>query len=246
MAVKSIQYNQHTMNIGYEILNHEANIDIIILHGWGSNKALMKKSFSKYMDSFRHIYIDLPGFGESTCNQVLKTSDYARIVELMMIHINAKKDIIVGHSFGGKVATLLSPSVLVLLSSAGIIWSKPFKVRAKIYAFKLLKNFGFAKLRKHFVADDAKELTQHMYETFKNVVDEDFTYEFKNFTSKALICWGKNDNATPLKSAKKINELIKDSRLEVYDGEHYFFMDYAEDISKNIVDTFLSTMEQTK
>ena len=195
------------------------------------------------MDRFRHIYIDLPGFGGSTCNQVLNTSDYSRIVELLMIHLNAQKDIIVGHSFGGKVATMLNPSVLVLLSSAGIVWPKSLKVKAKIGAFKVLKNLGLAKLRSHFVAADAKELHEPMYETFKNVVNEDFTYEFENYMGKALICWGKEDNATPLKSAHKIDSLIKDSKLEIYNGEHYFFMDYADDISKKIEETFLNTLE---
>ncbi|MGB3961227.1 MAG: alpha/beta hydrolase, partial [Sulfurimonas sp.] len=120
MALKSLQYNQHTLDISYEILNPEAKIDLIILHGWGSNKGLMKQSFAPYMSAFRHIYIDLPGFGASTCNVTLKTSDYARIVELFMIHINASKDIILGHSFGGKVALILDPQVLVLVASAGI------------------------------------------------------------------------------------------------------------------------------
>jgi pimeloyl-ACP methyl ester carboxylesterase len=244
MAVKSIQYNQHTVDISYEIVNPDAKVDVIILHGWGSNKALMKKSFADTMDTFRHIYIDMPGFGGSTCNLVLKTSDYARIIELLMIHLNAQKDIVVGHSFGGKVATLLNPSVLVLLSSAGIIWPKSFKVKTKIYLFKMLKSLGLSKLRSHFVADDAKGLSEHMYETFKNVVNEDFTYEFESFTNKALICWGKDDHATPIKSAHKIDSLIKDSELVVYDGEHYFFMDHAQEISKKIEDTFLSTLEQ--
>jgi pimeloyl-ACP methyl ester carboxylesterase len=242
MAIKSIQHKQHTFDISYEILNPEATVDLIILHGWGSNKALMKQSFSSYMSGFRHIYIDLPGFGKSTCSMPLTTEDVARIVELLMIHLNASKDIILGHSFGGKVATLLEPKVLVLLSSAGIKIPKPLKVHAKIALFKMLKLFGFSKLRSLFVADDAKELNEYMYQTFKNVVDEDFSKEFENYNGKALICWGKSDTATPLSSGEKIAKLIKDSTLEVYDEDHYFFMQNAVDISKKIEATFLQTL----
>lgn len=244
MAIKSIQYKQQTVDISYEIINPDAKLDIIILHGWGSNKALMKKSFGEYLDSFRHIYIDLPGFGGSTCNQVLKTTDYARIVELLMIHLNAQKDIVVGHSFGGKVATILNPSVLVLLSSAGIVWPKSLQVKLKIFAFKALKIFGLSKFRSHFVAEDAKTLSEPMYATFKNVVNEDFAYEFENYGGKALLCWGEQDNATPLKSAHKIDELIKNSELITYPGEHYFFMDHSFEISKKIEETFLTTLEK--
>jgi len=243
MAVKSIQHKQHTFDISYEIINPEGTVDLIILHGWGSNKAIMSKSFSPFLDSFRHIYIDLPGFGKSTCSMALTTVDVARIVELLMIHLNASKDIIVGHSFGGKVATVLDPKVLVLLSSAGIKLSKPLKVHAKIALFKMLKVFGFSKLRSLFVADDAKELSEHMYQTFKNVVDEDFSHEFKNYAGKALLCWGKDDTATPLSSAKQIDELIKDSRLVVYEGDHFFFLNNASAISKEIESTFLRTLE---
>ena len=128
MAIKSIQYNQHTLDISYEIVNPEASVDLIVLHGWGSNKNLMKQSFATNMSAFRHIYIDLPGFGNSTCNITLTTADYARIIELLMIHMNASKDIILGHSFGGKVATLLDPKVLVLVGSAGIYTAKPLNV----------------------------------------------------------------------------------------------------------------------
>lgn len=243
MALKSIQYKQHTINISYEICNPEAKVDLIILHGWGSNKNLMKQSFGKTMDSFRHIYIDLPGFGNSTCNIALDTSDVARIVELLMIHINAAKDIIMGHSFGGKVATILEPDMLVLLSSAGIVPPKSLKVRAKILLFKLLKLFGFSKLRSLFVADDAKSLSEPMYQTFKNVVNEDFTPHFKACKAKTLVCWGESDTATPLSSGEKITQLIQDAKMIVYKGDHYFFMQHAQNIAQNIEETFLKTLE---
>ncbi len=242
MAIKSIQYNNHTFNISYEILNPNEEVDLIVLHGWGSNKGLMKQSFSPYMKSFRHIYIDLPGFGGSTNSSALETKDYARIIELFMIHINASKDIMLGHSFGGKVALLLEPKVLVLVGSAGIYIPKPFKIKAKIALFKAAKIFGLSKLRSMFVAEDAKSLSEPMYQTFKNVVDEDFTHEFSTYSGKALLCWGRDDSATPLSSAQKIDELIEDSTLKVYDGNHYFFMSKAEEVSEEVQNIFLKTL----
>ena len=242
MAIKSIQYNQHTLDISYEIINPHASVDLIILHGWGSNKNLMKQSFSPYMNGFRHIYIDLPGFGNSTCNLALKTSDVARIVELFMVLINASKDIVLGHSFGGKVAVLLDPKVLVLVGSAGIYVSKPLLVQMKIALTKIANLFGLKKISSLFRADDAKALSEPMYETFKNVVNEDFTYEFSNYSGKALLCWGSEDTATPLSSGKKINKLINNSTIKVYDGDHYFFMKKAQEVSKEVEAIFLETL----
>jgi len=242
MAIKSIQYKQHTFDISYEILNPSAKVDFIVLHGWGSNKNLMKQSFAPFMDGFRHIYIDLPGFGGSTCSVSLTTTDVARIVELFMVHINASKDIILGHSFGGKVALLLEPKVLVLVASAGIYIPKSLKVKFKIALFKTLKLIGLSKFRSFFVAQDAKELSEHMYQTFKNVVDEDYSEKFASYEGIALLFWGKDDTATPLNSAQKMDSLMKDSQLEVYDGDHYFFMKNAQDISLKIEQKFLEAL----
>lgn len=242
MAKKSIQYNHHTFDISYEIVNPDADIDLIVLHGWGSNKGLMKGSFAPYMDSFRHIYIDLPGFGGSSCSVALDTKDYANILEKFLTYLSSSKDIILGHSFGGKVALLLDPKVLVLVASAGIYIEKPLKIKAKIALYKMLRIFGAKKLRSLFVAEDAKSLSHQMYQTFKNVVDEDFKDAFSLYGGKALLCWGRDDTATPLSSAKMIDGVIKDSKLVVYEGDHYFFMKHSKDVSDEIKEIFLKTL----
>ena len=244
MAVKSIQYRHHTFNIGYEIVNPEAKYPLVFLHGWGSNKALMKQAFGAHLDMFRHIYVDLPGFGSSTCNMALTTDDYANIMELFLAQINANQDpIVVGHSFGGKVALLLNPRILVLIGSAGIKTAKSLKVRAKIALFKLLKVFGLTSLRKFFVAEDAKELSEPMYQTFKNVVDEDFAERFGMYTGRALLCWGREDTATPLSSAYRLRSLIGTSRLVEFDGDHYFFLTQPEAVAKEIETSVLKSVE---
>lgn len=235
MALKTLHYAHHTFSVSYEILNPHARHTIVFLHGWGSNKELMKQAFGKTLDTFRHVYVDLPGFGNSNAPVALESEDYANIMELFLAQINANdKAVIVGHSFGGKVATLLQPQLLVLLSSAGIVWPKRFKVRAKIALFKLLKNFGLAGLRERFAAEDAKALNRVMYETFKRVVNEDFSETFRRFGGRVLLCWGRDDTATPLKSGEKITALATDSRLVVFEGDHYFFLKQAEAVAHEI------------
>ena len=243
MAVKTVQYKQHTFSISYEIINPSAHYDIIFLHGWGSHKNLMKHAFGGCLKQFRHIYIDMPGFGNSTCNMRLNTEDYATILESFLSMIEADKMIILGHSFGGKVATLLNPDVLVLVGSAGILVPKPFKIRAKIALFKLLKFTGLASLRRFFVAPDAQGLSQPMYETFKQVVNEDFTDKFIAYKGKALLCFGRQDTATPMWTAYKIAELISGSSVIEFDGDHYFFLEQGAAVAKEIENTVLKSLE---
>lgn len=243
MAVKTVQYKQHTFSISYEILNPGAHYDIIFLHGWGSHKNLMKHAFGAQLKQFRHIYIDMPGFGNSTCNMMLTTEDYATILESFISMIEADKMIILGHSFGGKVATLLNPEYLVLVGSAGILVPKPFKIRAKIALFKLLKFTGLASLRRFFVAPDAQGLSQPMYETFKQVVNEDFTEKFGAYKGKALLCFGRQDTATPMWTAYQIAELIPGSQVVEFDGDHYFFLEQGQNVAKEIEKTVLASLE---
>ena len=234
MAVKTVHYKGATFSISYEILNPQQTTDIIFLHGWGSHKTLMKQAFSKTLPSFRHIYIDMPGFGGSNCDVALQTTDYAEIMELFLTQIDAHKNVILGHSFGGKVATLLNPQLLVLVASAGILIPKPLKIRTKIALFKMLKFTGLTSLRSLFIAPDAQGMSEVMYQTFKNVVNEDFTGHFKAFKNKALLCFGKVDTATPLWSGEVIQGLIPDSRLVEYEGDHYFLLKEGTSIAEEI------------
>jgi len=234
MASKEIIYKKQTFIISYELVNPAQKKAILILHGWGSNKEIMKQAFSKTLPEYKHIYLDMPGFGKSNNDMVLNTQDYANIIQLFLDTLGVRVSIAMGHSFGGKVATLLYTPYLVLLSSAGIVTVKPWSVKVKIATFKLLKPLGMKKIRELFVAPDAQGMSHEMYETFKNVVDEDFESSFIKSNSQALCFWGKEDTATPLYTGEKISSLIKNSKFYPLDGDHFFFLQHKDFIAKTI------------
>jgi len=237
MAAREIRYDNNIFLISYDIVHPTNTKSIVILHGWGSNKEIMKKAFGALLPKWRHIYIDMPGFGKSTNPTILTTEKYSQILTLFLEEIGVKPMVVVGHSFGGKVATLLNPECLILLSSSGILVPKSWSIKAKIAIFKLLKPFGFGKIRNFFISSDAKGMNHEMYETFKNVVNEDFENSFANFKNKALLFWGKDDTATPLWTAKKISTLIENTTLYPLDGGHYFFLEHVPFITEIITKT---------
>ena len=238
MALREVKTKAGKFEISYEIINHNNKRDFILLHGWGSNKEIMKSAFKNILKDYRHIYIDMPGFGKSKNHTILRTNDYKDIINELLKLLNSTKDIIAGHSFGGKVATLLQPSLLVLLSSAGIPTKKPLGIKVKISVYKFFNSLGFGNLRRFFVSEDVKDMDENMYETFKNVVDESFKEIFKNYNKKTILFWGDQDSATPIESAKKINSLIKDSTLHILKGDHYFFIQHPKTIEKIITEEF--------
>lgn len=234
MALKSIVYQNQTFDISYEMVNFRAPKTLVFLHGWGSNKALMKQAFAGSFSDFCHLYIDMPGFGKSKNPPFsLETRDYAEILRILLKEMGISEFSVVGHSFGGKVAALLNPKELILLSSAGIVRKKSLKVRAKIAFSKALNQISPA-LNRAFKgvlrSRDVEGMSEVMYATFKRVVDEDFSAVFAGFKNQAFIFWGREDSATPLESGQKIHRLIQNSHFFVLEGDHYFFLKQAKKI----------------
>jgi len=240
MAIKSIICDNKSFDIAYEILNPYKKETIVFLHGWGSNKEIMKQGFAKELQNFKHIYIDMPGFGKSSNNYTLHTKEYAEIMQVFLdaIKINTNTSIIVGHSFGGKIATLLNPKLLILLSSAGIIEDKSAKTLLTIRMAKIFNKWGLGKVTKLLRSNDVNMMSENMYETFKNVVDEDFSSTFQKHKGNTILFWGQNDTATTLKSGEIMHSLISNSKFHSYDDDHYFFLRHAQDISNKIIESY--------
>jgi pimeloyl-ACP methyl ester carboxylesterase len=234
MAVKKITLSSSTFDIHYEILNPKNKKDLIILHGWGSNKEIMKQAFGTLLPTFRHIYIDMPGFGKSSNDSIMDTQGYRDVIAHFLEEIGAKRDILMGHSYGGKVATLLEPELLVLLSNSGIPIPKPLSIRLKIKLFKLMKGVLGTSMATLFASKDVQGMPQNMYETFKIVVNEDFTPYFETYPKPTLLFWGKKDTAAPLWSGEKIARLIKKSKIYPLEGDHFFFLHHAPFIADTI------------
>ncbi|RDU70497.1 alpha/beta hydrolase [Helicobacter aurati] len=233
MAQKEIHYRDSTLRIAYAIIDNGADKNMLFLHGWGSNKELMRIAFGNCFTDFNHIYIDLPHFGASEGKIFLDTYKYAEVIEQFLIRVTVNRrlgcDVVVGHSFGGKIALLLQREI-ILLSSAGILLPKPFIVRVKILLAKFAKTLG---IKANFLkADDAKELSPITYEIFKCVVREDFMREYASFTQKATIFWGREDKATPLKAFRIIQSLMPNADFYVLEGDHYFFLQQGQEVER--------------
>lgn len=253
MARRDISVDSKHFSLSYKIVDNKSDSWVLFLHGWGANKELMESAFGARFKSLNHLYVDLPGFGGSDNNFVLNTELYAKIMQQFLTSLKIAPKIIIAHSFGGKVATLLAldsidspkisqvssidtpnPPHLVLLSSAGLLKKQSVKVRLKIKFAKIARIFHLK--AKFLISADAKGLSQNMYDTFKIVVREDFSERFallganqsKNTIknpAKTLIFWGQDDEAVPLYLGTKMHSLIKDSAFFALSGNHFFFLD---------------------
>lgn len=216
--------------INYKIVGD--GINVVFLHGWGGNASAFLFVAERLKSFCRSIVVDFNGFGDTPePNRPYSVGDYAGEVLSVLEKEGVKKAIIVGHSFGGRVALEIAGKFpdavngLVLVDSAGLKPRRKPSYYVKILLHKFLKKLGFRGLQG---SRDYRVLSFIMKETFKKVVSYDQTYLLEHINTPTLILWGKNDKETPLYMANKLEKKIKDSKLILLEGGHYA---YVEDLA---------------
>jgi len=76
-----------------------------------------------------------------------------------------------------------------------------------------------------------------MRETFLNIVKYDLTPFLEKISMPTFLIWGENDNKTPLRDGRLMNEKIKGSRLHIIKGgDHVPNLKMPEELSRIILD----------
>lgn len=216
--------------INYIVLGD--GINVVFLHGWGGDASAFLFVAERLKTFAKSIVVDFNGFGKTPePDRPYSVGDYAGEVLSVLEKEGVEKAIIVGHSFGGRVAMEIAakfPDVasgLVLVDSAGIKpWRNPMYY-IKIAIHKLMRKLGMKGLKG---SNDYRVLSLLMKETFKKVVSYNQSYLLKDISVPTAIFWGKKDKDTPLYMARKLSKNIKDSSLFLLDGGHYAYVDDLE------------------
>lgn len=220
--------------------------DIILLHGWGQNIEMMKPIGDALSSKYHITILDFPGFGESKEPSVAwKVEDYANVIEQMVEKLKIEKPIIMGHSFGGRVAIYYSAyhsiEKLVLFASPcfKIYNSDNVKVRLLKQMKKLpgMNKFG-EYMKKHIGSRDYKAASEGMRKTFVNVVNEDLGKYAKEIEEPTLIIWGESDQEVTYEEEKMIEAAMPDAALITLPGSHYAYLENLPQVIK-ILESFL-------
>lgn len=196
--------------------------NIIFLHGWGSNKETFDNVVNHLKEEFCCYQIDLPGFGESSINEALSLADYTNILRQFILKENILNPILIGHSFGGRIAihysSLYDIRKLVLIDSAGVRRFN-LKVYLKIKLYKLCKKF---RIKNKLGSNDYKNSSDVLKGTMNKIVPVDLRDKMRIINCDTLILWGELDSTTPLKDGKLMHKLISKSTLIVIPKAKHF------------------------
>ncbi len=236
--------------------------NIIILHGWGSSaekwqsiKSLLNQYYEKTSRSIKIATPDLPGFKKETAlSQIWNLDNYINWFKNLfskqgncltkLSNKLSNKSVLIGHSFGGRMAIKFAAQnpeklkALILISSAGI--KEQIKTDGERVSVSLTENgspsvFALAKVGKRFsflpfysffrkffyryVLRKTDYINAEKFpflkETFKNIISEDLTPYLEKIKVPTLIIWGDKDKMTPISDAYLMNKKIPNSKLEI-------------------------------
>lgn len=225
---------------------------ILILHGWGSKSdRWMQVAQLLAQQNFCVVIPDLPGFGKSDTPSISwSTEDYCNFVEQFVQKTGLQNFYLLGHSFGGGIATIYAAKFpsrvkkLVLFASAVFRRKTARKTILRIIAsvfkpFSFFPPYGF--FRKAFYKfivrkSDYPYTSGIMRETYKKVIDNNLSQYLSSIQTPTLVIWGDKDDVIPVADAYLIQQKIKNSQLVIIPGgDHDIEQHMPEVLATHIV-----------
>ena len=214
---------------------------VVFLHGWGGNAKSLECITS--MDMYRCLMIDC-----SVGHDVRPFSIYCYAMEVytLLQSLGITKCSIVAHSFGGRIAILLSSifdiviDKMVLVASAGLAYRFSLKkqikqIQYRIAKYLVKKGWKDQQLLTKYGSAEYRVLSEREKISFGKVVRSTLEHHLSKIMSSVLLIWGEKDATTPLYFAKRIRRQIKDCGLIVYPNtDHFVYLQKKNDVKKII------------
>lgn len=224
----------HNVEVNYVDYGKKDGQAIVFLHGWGQNIQMMQTVANPFQNEYRIVILDLPGHGKSSEPDVPWT--FPTFVTFLKEFLNAlhiENPILVGHSFGGKIALLYAseyPTLKLVVFGSPYkkeiqnlsLQTKILKQLKKVPIIKPLEEFA----KKHIGSTDYKNASKMMREILVNHVNYDISKEIPKIKCPTLIVWGTKDEAVSLQDAYELEKMISNAGVVVYENAtHYAYLE---------------------
>jgi len=208
----------------------EAPPEVVGLHGWGRSCTDLLPA----LRGFSYASLDLPGFGHSPePTPGSGAPEYAALCAEVLEELTAEPCVLVGHSFGGRVAVCLAaerPELVRGLVLTGVplirTWSagKPalrYRVGRSLHRRGLLSEHRMEALRQKYGSADYRAASPVMRTVLVKVVAESYEDELRRLQCPTTFVWGARDTAAPLAVADAAVAITPHGELDVIeDADH--------------------------
>jgi pimeloyl-ACP methyl ester carboxylesterase len=238
---------------------HGEGQPVVALHGWeGSIQSFWPVAEQLAPQGYQLHLLDLPGFGESALPpKPWSIADYMNFVVTYLDNHDLQQVAVLGHSFGGRIGLVLAAEhparvrKMVLADSAGLRTPPSLKRRTLNATTRTIRcTLNLVGLRgwqvrlrdfynRRFASDDYLNAGP-LRETFVQIIHEDLAAFAQRVQAPTVLIWGDQDTDTPLWQGRKLEQLIPDAGLIVFQGAgHFAYLERLADYVR-IVDHFLS------
>lgn len=204
--------------------------EVLALHGWGRRG----NDFNAVLEGFSAIAPDLPGFGASPApDDVIGADAYADIVAGLLDSFD-RPPVLVGHSFGGRVAVCLTAKYpervgSLVLTGVPLIRLETGRRPPAAYRFvKWLNRIGVVsderleREKRNRGSADYRAASGIMRDILVKVVNESYEGQLARINCPVQMIWGEDDTHVPVSVAETAQALIDDVSLEVLPGVGHF------------------------
>ena len=218
---------------------------ILGLHGWGRNRSdlagLLRSTGHQSMS------LDLPGFGASPApHSAWGANEYASAIAEHVLAGGAHEPVVViGHSFGGRVAVCLAaqhPEMVSGLVLMGVPLMRPptsarpslrYRVTRSAARLGLLSSQRLEAARQRHGSQDYRLAQGTMRDVLVRVVNEDYRAELRAIDCPVALIWGANDADTPFSVAEAAAALIRDLKAltALDDAGHDVHKDASDEVA---------------
>lgn len=202
---------------------------LIILPGWLGTSKDWKFFVEKINPFVQTSVLDLPGFGnEPPVSENWGIPDYAKWVETKIEQLYPyKRIIILGHSFGGRIACEIASKNFnwlhsLILFSAPVLYRPSSKTKFLQTISPYIPKFIKSKFSNFSSLDYRKVKNTKLNKTFKNTISYDQTEQINKISTNTTILWGLDDNVVPYRIVKETNDLIPNSKLITLSGVGHY------------------------
>ncbi|SHE27367.1 Pimeloyl-ACP methyl ester carboxylesterase [Ferrithrix thermotolerans DSM 19514] len=215
----------------------EGELSVVMMHGWGRSSQDFAPTVAEMIgeagsERLKTVRVDLPGFGSSPVpGSALSTSEYADLIAEMIDELfggrgEDEKVLIVGHSFGGRVALSLAAKKMpervghMVLVGTPLIRdvkkarvSPSVKVARKLHSLGLLSDAKMEKMRQRYGSEDYRNASGVMREILVRSVNESYEELFPIIKCPTTLLFGERDGVTSVAQAKVAQGLMPDAKV---------------------------------
>jgi pimeloyl-ACP methyl ester carboxylesterase len=194
---------------------------VLALHGWRRDH----RDFDATLAGIDALALDLPGFGATPApDGPWGAAEYAAAVEPVLAEL-ATPAVILGHSFGGRVAVHLAaarPEAVAALVLTGVPLirrrgtgrPKPsFRLARALNKRGLLSDGRMQELREQHGSADYRAATGVMRDVFVKVVNESYEDQLRALRCPVELVWGDDDTEAPIAVAEEAARLVPGATL---------------------------------